>query len=670
MTQRTTDVTLAAKAALPRQYGTATFVNNDYIYVTDNTVSGKGQYNQVIVDTLGLQLAPGQVIIPELSFWWCQHYVQATVANAVLDPMAIGIKNGFPFINACQVRLAESVVNNQQGGLSYINNLRYLRSWSDSKEALAGSTFYFHPPTRDSAMSQLLVSTNNPSNITTAFGAPMVNRANNNIGVPTPFNMAASYPIDRVLPNVASLTTVWTAATGAIVATSADTSSNFVAGDVGKTLLFSDGTTMLITAVAAGPPNTASGFALAAPQSARTENKAEYNAIVLDTTQNPKLPPLFNEGLYKRILDINFPGAYNVTSGTTGLANRGIMSASTATNLAWNQPWPASGLSTGGTPATGTQTVLTINGIYPLDIFSEVFLHRGAMRERIGLTIQFNDIISTAALATAGNVATSSQQQFVTTNGLSGSVCPLIITPQGLGIQTTEMGLSNISTGINQQTRLYLRVASFGPTMPLMAPVAVRDYYDFQVQTGLANSTGITSGQQTIQITPGIARPREILGYFFYSAANGSFVNGLSQPPQMQLTCEEPGYSSPGIYFGPPNFTITVGSRQAFMNVITYQFDKYHQVVLSNFPSMNMDNITVAGLSGCWDQRNALQGDIMSLNLSRTTIPLQFLDGNQIYVTGTLYAPPSVRVDIFWVIKYLRSTKFNLRTKEVNTIMT
>jgi hypothetical protein len=635
------EATEMVQSSMPILPGELEFGSSDYTWVNDSNTSGPGAYSQIMIDTLNVQLGESQWFLPSRSFVWLQQRILATTVGQKFCPLSIAFKNGFPQLDSCQVRINDGVVNNQNQYLYLINNYKLLSQWSASKSQMAGSTYMFSPPSVDACRAQEIVASYTGT-------TTIVPKCSNNVGIPTTFATAAS-----IIPTAATTYGTNTAGTGTIAISNggvvAPTGATFTAAMVGGILTVTSGTmagsTFVITAF--NDPNLQvdrTGNSMVVPAGAFFVITLPRSTLPFGDVQAG--PPTFNPGLYDRLMDASFPGAWSSSKGTLGVGgsnNNTFADTSIANGI---------GVNTYSLAAADTvdHELYVVNVIIPLEYINDVFTTRGLSRDRIQLQIGINDVAGTSGDPANPTVALAA----------TASCCPLIGTYEGLG----KSGISNIKTQLKTKARLYLRLVTTPKIGPQMPSVVVREYMDYQLQNTIYQNQ--SPGQVTFQITPGIARPRMILGYFWYSPS--CRPNGLSLLPTQQMTCEEPSYSSPAIYFGGPNMTIQIGTKQCFMNSIQYQFEKYFQLDINNFEGNNESKTLTSGLPQQMDYRNSQQGNILQINLAKCTIPLSFMGGMLIWVNGQLYSPKSVPVSCLFVLMYSRITRFNNATKEVTII--
>lgn len=634
--------TQIVESNMPVLPGSLEFSSSDYQYVNDNNTTTNQQNSQILIDTLNVQLGPNQCILPSRSFVWIQRYIKVSLgAGAPYAPLGFTWKNGFPDIDSCQVRINNAVVCNNNNQLYLINNYKLATQWSDAKTKMCGSTYLYAPPNMDAGLVQAMASATN------------ILHSKNNCGVPTSAAQAASY-----IPTAA---TTYSTGTVAVVAGTATGT-----GTVWTTAAHVGGILMITSGATAGTygqiTQRNSDTEVVTDNPGLTAAALSTYVILLppSTTfpfgSSPQLgPPIFNEGLYQRLLDANVPACYSSTTrGATAfpLGAKTFSTAAKAVNLCINSyDFPDT------TGAVADTYLMIVNQLIPLEYFSDVFTNRGLCRDRIQLQIGMNDVSSLTGDFSSPTVNLNS----------TSSCCPIIGTYQGL----VQQKITALSTGLKQKARLYLRLVTLPSISPNLPSVIVREYLDYQLLNSLySGSTAYTAdGQQvTFQITQGAQRPRMVLGYFWYTASSTRLVNGLSISPIKQITCEEPACSSPGVYFGGPNMTIQVGTKQAYMNSISNQFEKYFQLDINNFDGANESKTIMVGQSPQMDYRNSQMGNILQVNLAKTTIPLSMLGGMQIYINGSLYAPQNSPVDCTFVLQYSRITQFNNYTKEVKII--
>lgn len=646
------------------------FTSVDYVYIQDtNTPSGGstgGPINPITLDTLGLQLDEDQFIVPSLSYWWVQHVVTATCTAGGFQPLSLAPKNSFPFLGYCQVRLDNQIVNNQQDGVCYVNNYQLLRRWSSMKEQIAGSTFLFAPPDTDAGMAQLRAGTN------------LITLCSNNQGCPTMRNQAASgitYSPNNLTCTVSQSITLVVGSN--VLLSAAVAAATNISGWIGKYLQWPDGSSSKIISW-----TDASNILVDGTQSWPAGTPFVLlgggDGLNLITMADACYPPSFNSGLFKRLKGVAFPGAYASAggAGTGGCAGYAIGAVGAAANrvTAAAQKVPGAFLTTAAAITAGANTynytetttaatnTWTINMQYPLPILSDVFSARGLMKNRIQLQILLNGI-SNAASPTVGLLTGGIPNITPTlTNNSATGICPVIVTPAAIAATATlPVGrYTAFVTGIGAPTRLYLKVVKLRSEMYKSLPLAIdREYMDFQYTSVLAQGPG----SRTYQVTPGIPRPRHILLYCTYTGNATTSCNGIALPPQQQMICEEPAYSSLGTYFGGPNLMLTIGAQQAFQNQMQYVWEKYNQMDVVNFNSSGADEMLQCGLGNALDYRNSQQANITSINLSRCKIPLAEMGGRQIYLTGTLYSAGSAPVDMQFFLLFSRMTRFWMNGK-------
>ena len=350
-------------------------------------------------------------------------------------------------------------------------------------------------------------------------------------------------------------------------------------------------------------------------------------------------PPSFNSGLYQRLLDAGFPGAYYVPlSGTNAAwASSSSLAIGTSTPLGMNSyTW-------GGPSGTGSPSapinVHTINMFYPLCLFSPVFNELGLQKPRVQITATLNGVASTSGTVTAPAVQLSG----------SSAICPIIYSADGLA--TNIGGESVISTGIASTTRMYFRLFTLPPAVLTRAifPAAVlREYPDY-VNTNFLNNM---TGAKTYTITNGLIRPRRVIIYSYIAASGMS----SGQTPETSLDQEEPSRSSCNITHS--NITMQVGSRQIFANTLQYLFETYMQTIINDLIDDNTDDVMASGLAGL-DLQAWQTAGILSFNLQATQLPPDQLDNKQIIFNTTVVTPVNVNYDLWTFVEVSRITRFH-----------
>ncbi len=430
----------------------------DYVYVNDNTWTTAAAYPILQIDTLGAQLSPSQYICPELSYLWVQHYCRATVAaGGKFTPLSVAPK-GFPFphIDSVSVRLNGTVCTNQQSMLGLVNNWQYLRRWSDSKLKIAGSTFMYSPPTRDSGQCQA----------TRGAALTTITNCTNNEGTPTPYtlssapNQPGAYYNQEQLTTASLVASTQTVTTGTAIVTTVMAGGTIEWQDGSTTDILEYKSTSTFTIVPILAANKASQIAII-----RWNIVGTVGTIATAVNPNSTTPPL-NVGLYERCKMMTLPGSYISTGAAPATATISPFQSTTveqSLNINYYNP---------GAANTTTDNCFIYNMLYPLTALGDVFAARGLMRDRIQMQINFNDCVSSSGTVTNPLPV------------VSGSFCPIIVTKDGLS--TMRGSMSNFRTGINAQTRLYLKVVTLPIGYSLPRSIQ-REYMDFQVANNFNN---------------------------------------------------------------------------------------------------------------------------------------------------------------------------------------